>query len=399
MKVCGQQAVDSTLSDDISKLISRSECTMVAGGVAGCVGKTITAPLSRLTILLQVGSLSQSMVSNMGSATGNAKIPSGLYHATKQVFTEEGILSFWKGNMTSVIHRFPYSAINFTVYDELQMVSRKLNVHETPMTRFISGSIAGGVACFACYPLDLVRTQLTVLKTPLINKLNYQRKSFFGSISSIIQTIVEQEGIRGLYRGLLISLAVTIPTFGISFCVYGTIKEKLLNQSIGNEFNYFKDPISGHLNAYGSMFSGAMSGIISSILLFPADSIRRRIQVEKVINHNFENMNNDLNNHNVNNNTSNVSTTTIHNDNNINNGSSSSSNNNNNDNNNHNNNPKNIKNSGAINEVFRVMRAYGFKGLYRGLVPELLKVTPMVSITFCVYEYTYNLLNSRYSLD
>ena len=372
----GLKNSDSTLSEDISSFISHSQCTMIAGGVAGCVGKTITAPLSRLTILLQVGPLSQSIASNVGSATANISRSSGLYHATKQVFTEEGILSFWKGNMTSVIHRFPYSAINFTVYDELQMVTRKLNGHETPITRFISGSIAGGIACFACYPLDLVRTQLTVLKTPITNGQRYQSKSFFGSITSTICTILEQEGLKGLYRGLMISLAVTIPTFGISFCVYGTVKEKLLNQSNGNHFKFFQDPIPGHLNAYGSMFSGAMSGIISSVLLFPADSIRRRIQVEKVLNYNIEHSNNDINQ-------------------NIINKSFNASKNIGNSNLNHNHDTINIKNSGAINEVFRVIRAHGFRGLYRGLVPELLKVTPMVSITFCVYEYTYDFLNSR----
>ena len=61
----------------------------------------------------------------------------------------------------------------------------------------------------------------------------------------------------------------------------------------------------------------------------------------------------------------------------------------------HNSSNNNInKKSGAINEVIRVIRADGVRGLYRGLVPELLKVTPMVSITFCVYEFTYDLLSS-----
>ena len=86
-------------------------------------------------------------------------------------------------------------------------------------------------------------------------------------------------------------------------------------------------------------------------VLFPADSIRRRIQVEKVIHHQMEVEHNSSNN-NIN------------------------------------------KKSGAINEVIRVIRADGVRGLYRGLVPELLKVTPMVSITFCVYEFTYDLLSS-----
>ena len=116
--------------------------------------------------------------------------------------------------------------------------------------------------------------------------------------------------------------------------------------------------------------------ILKELKLIPADSIRRRIQVEKVLNYNIEHSNNDIN-HNVISNSYHTSkkigTSNI----------------------NHNHDTKNIKNSGAINEVFRVIRAYGFRGLYRGLVPELLKVTPMVSITFCVYEYTYDFLNSR----
>jgi hypothetical protein len=31
-------------------------------------------------------------------------------------------------------------------------------------------------------------------------------------------------------------------------------------------------------------------------------------------------------------------------------------------------------------------RASGIRGLYRGLTPELLKVVPMVGITFCTFE-------------
>ena len=49
-------------------------------------------------------------------------------------------------------------------------------------------------------------------------------------------------------------------------------------------------------------------------------------------------------------------------------------------------------------EIFKVLKGDGYRGLYRGIVPELLKVTPMVSITFCVYEFTYDLFSrSEYS--
>jgi hypothetical protein len=338
-----------SLSKDISNFLSHGQKTMISGGIAGCIAKTITAPLSRLTILLQVGPLLH--VTEAGSsASSKYKFSGSLFCATKHVLKEEGILAFWRGNLTSVIHRFPYSAINFTVYDELQGILRHLDCRETLFSRFICGAIAGGVACFACYPLDLVKTQLTVSKGPSASVGT--KSSVYGNLSSTIHNIVQQEGIPGLYRGLLISLGVTIPTFGISFCVYGTVKEKLLSLP-DSSYNIFKDPITGHLSTYGSMFSGALSGIASSLLLFPVDSIRRRMQVEKILCH----------------------------------GPDSSSNSNSK--------IDRIKSSGgAIAEVVRVLKGDGVRGLYRGIVPELLKVTPMVSITFCIYEFIYDLLGA-----
>ena len=34
----------------------------------------------------------------------------------------------------------------------------------------------------------------------------------------------------------------------------------------------------------------------------------------------------------------------------------------------------------------------GMRGFYRGIQPELIKVTPAVGITFCVYEFVLSLL-------
>eukprot|EP00614_Pseudopedinella_elastica_P013392 CAMPEP_0172587800 /NCGR_PEP_ID=MMETSP1068-20121228/6810_1 /TAXON_ID=35684 /ORGANISM="Pseudopedinella elastica, Strain CCMP716" /LENGTH=114 /DNA_ID=CAMNT_0013382945 /DNA_START=9 /DNA_END=349 /DNA_ORIENTATION=- len=85
---------------------------LVSGGVAGSVAKTLTAPLSRLTILFQV----HSMVTTKPHAPQYAEsLSSGL----RKVLGKEGFLAFWKGNGTAVIHRFPYSAINFHVYESV----------------------------------------------------------------------------------------------------------------------------------------------------------------------------------------------------------------------------------------------------------------------------------------
>lgn len=366
-------------NESFADFLMRSQRTMAAGGIAGCVAKTIMAPLSRLTILFQVGPLLSAATNDGIIAVKTNDFSGSLYSVGKRVLKEEGVLSFWKGNLTSVIHRFPYSAINFTVYDRLRTSFRNLNYVESPLTRFVCGASAGGTACFACYPLDLVRTRLTVMKTPSSSG------SIFGSITSTMQSIVRSEGIIGLYRGVLVSVCVTTPTFGISFCVYGTVKEKILG--LESSYNIFMDTSTGKLSAYGSMLCGAMSGITSSLIMFPADSIRRRMQVSGFLNRPSTN--------NVPDNTKAASnyifsnTVAEENSKNNNNNNSSSTINKKLDE------TKSKSSKFCVNsELFKVLKGDGIRGLYRGIIPELLKVTPMVTITFCVYEITYDFLNS-----
>lgn len=65
---------------------------LVAGGLAGIVTKTATAPLERVKILLQLRSMSK--------ITSSA--PRSIVGTMRSVVKDEGFLAFWKGNVCSL---------------------------------------------------------------------------------------------------------------------------------------------------------------------------------------------------------------------------------------------------------------------------------------------------------
>lgn len=71
-------------------------CRMfVAGGSAGAVARTATAPLDRIKLLFQVQAVP--------SAGVKATAYTGVGQAARKILAEEGLLAFWKGNGLNII--------------------------------------------------------------------------------------------------------------------------------------------------------------------------------------------------------------------------------------------------------------------------------------------------------
>ena len=77
-------------------LIPRPAFLFGAGAVAGAIGKTLTAPLDRVKLLLQVkGGYSGAQVA-AASKSGN------VLKALAAIGREEGFMGYWKGNIPQV---------------------------------------------------------------------------------------------------------------------------------------------------------------------------------------------------------------------------------------------------------------------------------------------------------
>jgi hypothetical protein len=170
---------------------------LLSGGIAGALSKTTTAPLARLTILQQVEGL-QTLAHLHAHPQARTTPRPSVAAALQQIIKREGVAALWKGNGVTIIHRLPYSAANFWVYENVNEYWKRHIPAQGPLAlgdvsrRLVAGGTAGMTACTLAYPLDLVRTRLAAQTT----------MRYYTGINHALRTIVRDEGMVGLYRGL-----------------------------------------------------------------------------------------------------------------------------------------------------------------------------------------------------
>ncbi|CAN1135113.1 Mitochondrial substrate carrier family protein B [Linum perenne] len=230
---------------------------MLAGGIAGAFGKTCTAPMARLTILFQIH--------GMHSDVAALSRPSISREACR-IFNEEGFRAFWRGNLVTIAHRVPYSAVNFYAYEQYKSYLQSFfglerqggNSTADVAVRFVGGGLAGVTAASATYPLDLVRTRLAAQRNTL----------YYRGIWHSFHTICKEEGFFGLYKGLGPTLLGVGPNLAIGFCVYESLK------------SFWETERPNDSTTMVSLGCGSLSGIAASTATFPIDLVRRRMQLE-----------------------------------------------------------------------------------------------------------------------
>lgn len=82
---------------------------LMAGAVMGGVVHTIVAPIERAKLLLQTQD------SNMAILSDPHKRFKGMFDCIVRTVREEGILSLWRGNGSSVLRYYPSVALNFSL--------------------------------------------------------------------------------------------------------------------------------------------------------------------------------------------------------------------------------------------------------------------------------------------
>merc|ERR1711887_217011 len=232
----------------------------LAGGISGAVAKTCTAPIERVKLVIQTQDANPRIMS------GEVPRYTGIGNCFSRILAEQGLASFWRGNLTNVIRYFPTQAFNLAFKDSI----KKLFPKYSPKTDFwkffavnlASGGLAGAGSLCIVYPLDYARTRLA-------SDVSSGKRDFNGLGDCIMKTAKGPKGFFSLYNGFGVSVCGIIPYRGVQFGLNDTIKG----------LNPF-DKETG-LRGIASKWAGAQfSVIMSGFVTYPFDTVRRRLQME-----------------------------------------------------------------------------------------------------------------------
>ncbi|GAC72468.1 mitochondrial solute carrier protein [Moesziomyces antarcticus T-34] len=319
----------------------------VAGGAAGATSRTVVSPLERLKIIMQVqpqSSKAASAAKGKASSAAKNRAYGGVWTGLVKMWQEEGFAGFMRGNGINCLRIAPYSAVQFTTYELCKTWLRNDDGDLDVVRKLTAGAVAGIASVVSTYPLDLVRSRISIASANMYNEAKSEatsqvsakvsqevlreqiaarQKAVPGIWQMTSKVYREEGGLRGLYRGCVPTSIGVAPYVALNFYFYEAARKRIT-------------PLDGsEPSALMKLACGALAGSISQTLTYPLDVLRRRMQVAGMKD-SQENLG--------------------------------------------------YKDKNAINAIQNILRAEGVTGLYRGLLPNLLKVAPSIGTSFLTYE-------------
>jgi len=197
----------------------------------------------------------------------------------------------------------------------------------TDLDNLLSATEAGVVVSLATNPIWVVKTRLQLQdRRAFAQGASKASPRMYSGSMDCLRRIITEEGIGGLYRGLLPSLLL-VSHGAIQLAVYERLKA--LAMSIPRKKVNQKSQ-KNRVQITEAGLCGALSKAAATIVTYPSQVLRSRLQQRMDI--------------------------------------------------------RELKYTGLLDVLGSTLRREGVRGLYKGLVPNLIRVMPQSAVTFLVYE-------------
>jgi len=136
------------------------------------------------------------------------------WHATKVLVAEHGIYGVYRGYVTTTMKQAGTTSVRMGTYNILKELSQSYQIKQNTLTSFGNGAIAGIVTTYATQPIDTVKTRAQSAKGA-------------GTVEAF-KGIIDDYGVKGLWRGSTMRLGRTVFAGGILFTAYEQVVAVLI---------------------------------------------------------------------------------------------------------------------------------------------------------------------------
>jgi len=233
----------------------------------------------------------------------------------------------------NVLRAIPSCAIRFSIYDALNRMFFKKGSSTYKGWEKAMRKI--GSAAASALTTIVFTYPLDVVRMRLsLDVSRYSEPRLYQGGLGCMREIAKSEGISGFYKGFGIACLGIVPYLTLSLATYDLLKPEIFNSDI-NEAESLLTLIISCLGV------GTVAGMSAQILTYPLDTVRRRMQLNG--GHGLE---------------------------------------------------KAYKNS--FDCIKKITITEGFRGFYRGIIPNLVKIPPAAAIQFSMYDlFKHQVLESH----
>eukprot|EP00980_Cylindrotheca_fusiformis_P006914 scaffold1442_cov128-Cylindrotheca_fusiformis.AAC.35 len=244
--------------------LSEPSKDFIAGTMGGFAGKLLDFPFDTIKVLLQT--------------QGEKPRYTGAWHCFQSTVENHGVAFLYKGISSPLLGSMAENALLFWAYSHCKKaLGETEGGEELSLFRLaLAGAGAGALAPFVNTPVELVKCRLQVQNStgvataaiPGASGSSSQRfRLYKGPIDVVVQT-VKTEGLVGLYRGNVSTLAREVPGNFVWYGVYEGVCK-------------FMTPEGGTKADLGPsvhLLGGALSGVGYWTAFYPADTVKSMIQ-------------------------------------------------------------------------------------------------------------------------
>ncbi|KAL3598431.1 hypothetical protein D5086_006349 [Populus alba] len=224
----------------------------VAGGFGGIAGIISGYPLDTLRIRLQQ------------SSSGSA------FSILRRVMSSEGPAALYRGMGAPLASVTFQNAMVFQTYAILsRALDSSASANDPPSYK---GVALGGLGTGAIQSIILSPVELIKIRLQLQNRshANLQEAAVPKGPLGVAKSILKTEGLKGMYRGFVITVLRDAPAYGVYFWTYEYMREQFHPGCRKN----------GQESVRTMLTAGGLAGVASWLCCYPLDVVKTRLQAQ-----------------------------------------------------------------------------------------------------------------------